>query len=262
MRREQMLNICVTLTPRERGYESPATKILKRLIHSESPAAAATLLRQEFRALRKSWDEPLARFYDRLVKTKLLYFDNKGGWSRLPNCERRFRRFELWSLLEQAPNPENRVLLGDTLDRFGQRRVELRWSWSDVDLHSISRAQKILKEEFEQQRLGSFIGQHELEGSERPRFSSPHHHIGTTRMHEDPRQGVVDGNCRVHGLSNLYLAGSSVFPTGGFANPTLTIIALAVRLSYHLRELIKPSLLSVSEAPGEPPRSGSGRSTE
>jgi len=60
------------------------------------------------------------------------------------------------------------------------------------------------------------------------------HHLGTTRMAADPRAGVVDADCRVHGVANLYIAGSSVFPTGGCANPTLTIVALALRLADHL----------------------------
>ncbi len=61
------------------------------------------------------------------------------------------------------------------------------------------------------------------------------HHMGTTRMSDDPKTGVVDADCRVHGLSNLYIAGSSVFPTSGYANPTLTIVALALRLGDELR---------------------------
>jgi len=64
---------------------------------------------------------------------------------------------------------------------------------------------------------------------------SSHHNMGTTRMNEDPRLGVVDPNCKVHGISNLFMAGGSVFPTGGFANPTLTMIALAIRLADHLK---------------------------
>jgi choline dehydrogenase-like flavoprotein len=59
--------------------------------------------------------------------------------------------------------------------------------------------------------------------------------MGTTRMHADPRQGVVDVNCKVHGVDNLYIAGSSVFPTGGYANPTLTLVALALRLADRLK---------------------------
>jgi choline dehydrogenase-like flavoprotein len=62
------------------------------------------------------------------------------------------------------------------------------------------------------------------------------HHMGTTRMSDDPMQGVVDRNCKVHGIDNLFVAGSSVFPTGGFVNPTLTLTALAHRLGDHLRE--------------------------
>ena len=61
------------------------------------------------------------------------------------------------------------------------------------------------------------------------------HHMGTTRMHADPHRGVVDADCRVHGIANLYVAGSSVFPTSGAANPTLTIVALALRLAGHLQ---------------------------
>ncbi len=64
------------------------------------------------------------------------------------------------------------------------------------------------------------------------------HHMGTTRMHVDPRQGVVDENSQVHGTSNLFIAGSSVFPSGGYANPTLTIVALALRLGDHLKRVV------------------------
>jgi choline dehydrogenase-like flavoprotein len=60
--------------------------------------------------------------------------------------------------------------------------------------------------------------------------------MGTTRMHPDPKQGVVDADCRVHGISNLFVAGSSVFPTYGTANPTYTILALAYQLAEHLSE--------------------------
>jgi choline dehydrogenase-like flavoprotein len=65
-----------------------------------------------------------------------------------------------------------------------------------------------------------------------------HHHAGTTRMHEDARRGVVDGDGRVHASDNLYVAGGSIFPSAGFANPTLTIVALALRLADHLKERI------------------------
>ena len=74
-------------------------------------------------------------------------------------------------------------------------------------------------------------------------FEGNFHHLGATRMHEDPKQGVVDADCRVHGIHNLYIAGSSVFPTYGASNPTLTILALALRLADHLKQRL-------AEAPG------------
>jgi choline dehydrogenase-like flavoprotein len=250
LRQEQMLNICITLTPRGRDYESAAVNVLKQMIRSGSTTAAVGMLRHEFRTLTGGWDELLAKCYQKLARTELVYFENKGGWSRLPKAERRFRRFELRCLCEQAPNPENRVTLANAVDRFGQRKAQLHWEWSEIDLRSIRRAQDILKEEFGRNRLGEFVRQHELDETERPSLATPHHHIGTTRMHIDPRQGVVDPNSRVHQTSNLYVAGSSVFPTGGFANPTLTIIALALRLSYHLKELMKGPVSSL--LPAEP----------
>jgi choline dehydrogenase-like flavoprotein len=65
-----------------------------------------------------------------------------------------------------------------------------------------------------------------------------YHHMGTTRMHEDPKQGVVNADCRVHGIENLYIAGSSVFPTSSYVQPTLTIVALALRLADHIRQTL------------------------
>jgi choline dehydrogenase-like flavoprotein len=81
----------------------------------------------------------------------------------------------------------------------------------------------------------SGIGRLKLDVGIRPDWPGGNHHMGTTRMHPDPRYGVVDADCRVHGLSNLYVAGSSVFPTSGGVNPTLTIVALAERLADHLK---------------------------
>ena len=71
------------------------------------------------------------------------------------------------------------------------------------------------------------------------RISTAWHHMGTTRMDDDKRQGVVDRNCRIHGLANFFVAGSSVFPTVGSVNPTLTIVALAIRLADHLKRTVK-----------------------
>ncbi len=78
--------------------------------------------------------------------------------------------------------------------------------------------------------------------------STSHHLLGTTRMHDDPRHGVVDRACRVHGSSSVYVAGSSVFTTGGFANPTLTVVALALRLADELRRVLHHRVIALAQA--------------
>jgi choline dehydrogenase-like flavoprotein len=139
---------------------------------------------------------------------------------------------------EQAPNPDSRVMLDERRDELGLRRVRLDWRLSELDLRSIRRAQEILDLAFGAAGLGRL--EHKLGEEDPPALvAGGYHHMGTTRMHRDPKRGVVDEQCRVHALSNLYIAGSSVFPTSGYANPTLTIVALAVRLGDHIRSLLQ-----------------------
>lgn len=141
--------------------------------------------------------------------------------------------------LEQAPDPESRVTLGDGRDRLGMRRAQVDWRVSDLERRTSLRFAELLAEEF--RRLG--LGELELEpwlretgpvGTEA--LTGTFHHIAVTRMASDPSQGVVDADCRVHGAPNLFVGGCSVFSTGGHANPTLTIVALALRLADHLAE--------------------------
>jgi choline dehydrogenase-like flavoprotein len=140
---------------------------------------------------------------------------------------------------EQAPNPQSRVRLADERDALGMPRVRLEWRLSAIDKRSMLRGHRLLARELARAGLGRLqILLGDDEASWPDDLSGGRHHIGTTRMHDDPRQGVVDANGRVHGLGNLYVAGSSVFPTSGAANPTLTIVALAVRLADHLKEVL------------------------
>lgn len=153
--------------------------------------------------------------------------------------ERAFQRsFDTASLvleLEQAPDPASRVMLTDETDALGLRRIALDWRLGDLERHTVRRFGELLG--LEAGRIG--LGRARLvEPQENGWWAGQRgawHHMGTTRMHADPSQGVVDGNCRVHGIGNLYVAGSSVFTTSGFANPTLTIVALAIRLASHLK---------------------------
>ncbi len=145
------------------------------------------------------------------------------------------RRRQLRTFVEAAPNRESRVSLSNQRDGLGLKRAEVDWRLSAIDDRSVTRHHEILREEIARAGLGRV--EFDLDGCSIPTLPSMTgvgHHMGTTRMHEDPREGVVDSDCRVHGVANLFVAGSSVFPTSGSANPTLTIVALALRLADHL----------------------------
>jgi choline dehydrogenase-like flavoprotein len=133
---------------------------------------------------------------------------------------------------EQVPSPESRVTLDRSRDRLGVPRVRLHWRVSQDDLASLTRAQALIAEALADRSVHLFHVDRGA-GSAQP-ICGGAHHMGTTRMACDPRQGVVDEHCRVHSARNLYIAGSSVFPTGGWAPPTLTIVALGLRLADHL----------------------------
>ncbi len=159
--------------------------------------------------------------------------------------------FKPFTVIEQLPNPNSRVKLVDEKDRFGCRRLALDWQWTADDKRSVLHFQQLVAEELG--RTG--IGRMRLESntsdavsfgvpfSRQDRFGNyvraGNHHIGTTRMSNDPKRGVTDRNCRVHDTTNLFVAGSSVFPTAGLWNPTLTIVALSIRLSDRLKKNIK-----------------------
>ncbi len=148
--------------------------------------------------------------------------------------QKKLNVYHLNHMSEQVPNPDSRVTLGQEKDVFGQNRVSLDWRFSPIDIHSAVRSQEIISEELKKQKLGQLFVTMKNELIPHP-VRGGWHHMGTTRMNDNPRQGVVDLNCRVHGLFNLYVAGPSVFPTGGYANPCLTLVALTLRLSEHLK---------------------------
>jgi choline dehydrogenase-like flavoprotein len=138
-------------------------------------------------------------------------------------------------MAEQIPNPDSRVTLNNDRDMFGQNRVNLKWQLTSQDINSIRRSQQIMKSELKKHGIGDLVI--ELTDDSIPRrIHGGWHNMGTTRMHVDPKSGVVDQNCKVHGLSNLYIAGPSVFPTVGCANPVLTSIAMSFRLADYLRK--------------------------
>lgn len=147
-------------------------------------------------------------------------------------------RLDLEGVFEQAPNPASRITLSYDRDALGQRRARLDWRLTDLDWRSYRGLAHCFDAELRRRRIG-YLQISDWLRSERPEVNSMlggvAHHLGTTRMSDDPRSGVVDSNCRVHGIANLFVSSGSVLPTGGVAGPTFTIVALGIRLADHLK---------------------------
>jgi choline dehydrogenase-like flavoprotein len=183
-------------------------------------------------------DTGRARYVKRILREEICEFETIREYAR------KFRDFDclgegvITSLIEQSPNPDSRISLNADVDPLGLRRANLHWSINDADRRTIrilgmELAKELARLDAARVQLSDFM----IDKSQ-PVPVYPHaHHMGTTRMSGDPRHGVVDENCKVHGVDNLYVAGASVFPTGGGINPTLTIVLLALRLAKHLTQL-------------------------
>jgi choline dehydrogenase-like flavoprotein len=140
--------------------------------------------------------------------------------------------------LEQVPDPDSRVTLGTQRDSLGLRQAHVDWRHGELERRTAERFCSYIAADFARLGIGRCRMEPWLLDARMPisdALNETFHHIGTTRMADDPREGVVDRNCAVHGMDNLYVAGSSVFPTSGQANPTFTIIALALRLADRLK---------------------------
>jgi choline dehydrogenase-like flavoprotein len=141
--------------------------------------------------------------------------------------------------IEQAPNPDSRVVLVRERDPLGMPRAALDWRLSDVDRENVRRTLELFGAEIGAAGIGRLRILHGEDETGWPEdLDGGQHHMGTTRMSDDPKQGVVDADCRVHGMSNLFVAGASVFPTPGGATPTLLLVALALRLADHLKGMM------------------------
>ncbi len=138
---------------------------------------------------------------------------------------------------EQVPNRESRVRLTAERDRFGLQKASIDWHLTALDKRTIRRGIVALQNHMEAAEVAETVYDPWVLNDDLSTFPGEDwaHHAGTTRMHDSPKQGVVDRHGRVHGVENLYVAGCSVFPTEGMAPPTLTIIALACRLGAHIK---------------------------
>jgi choline dehydrogenase-like flavoprotein len=238
---ERLLNVGAVLIPRRAGFNSAAERALRSLKpllrgrRAPRPLSAArTLLTRpaEVAAVLRTKDRWPAGNWQHSPDAYQWF---RGGWSR-PEVDRtQFPLLEVHVQTEQSPDRDNRLTLGSRTDALGRQRLDLRLTWSEADRDNLLRGMRRFAAEIERAGLGRFDPWLEFDSPLQPRLGGMHHPMGGTRMHVDPEHGVVDQNGRVHGVANLYVAGSSVFPTSlGYVNPTLTVVALSTRLADHL----------------------------
>jgi choline dehydrogenase-like flavoprotein len=239
-RREGLLNSALTIAVRqpEGGNYPLAKRAYLHVKHSTAPTRLGRTLWKATKQLVRGYTGLTGPFHPWMMK-------------RLNNLD-----LALVVRAEQAPNRESRVMLNGNRDATGMPRVALDWRLSPIDVDSITGLVSALDRESRRLGLGSVEGAGWLSSPEKrwvcDELVSAHpiggfHHMGTTRMASDPRYGVADGWGRVHGLPNLHIAGSSLFPTAGWANPTLTILALALRTADRISSEIKSARPAVTQ---------------
>ncbi len=220
-RRREILNVSTSLMFRV-GPDSPY-EALRRLYHA--------LRRRSFTSAAA---RDLARCLSgapEVARTAFAYLARGRTWT--PDAST-----ELFVSAEQEPDPESRVALSRERDALGMPRARIDWRIGKSTHRSIAVFAAELRDQFRTAGLGAVTLEPWVEGESdewRERLADHYHHIGTTRMSDAPARGVVDSELRVHGIANLRVAGSSVFPTGGHSNPTLTLLALCMRLADRLR---------------------------
>lgn len=207
---------------------SPAQRLKEHLSKSSSSALLSAPAGEEFRitdVLNAALHIPL-----RVVE----YLAGQDVGSRIAA-----RRAALTGYFEQSPHPDNRVTLATRRDALGVLEVQTRWQLMSLDIRSIRLGAELMGRALAQATHTEFRPADWLTQGVAPPVRSAAHHMGTTRMSETAADGVVNRDCAVHGMPNLHIAGSSVFPSGGgWAFPTFTIVALSIRLADRLQSLL------------------------
>jgi choline dehydrogenase-like flavoprotein len=223
-----------------------------RLAYDFSPTSGIQAARDVISAIReRRWPRELP---DKMLN--ILFSSSEmasAGWRRLykglsPAPEPQKIYLETFS--EQTPNAESRISLSTQLDGLGLRRVKVDWKLDELTGHTLRTFTKLVGAEFHRLKLGTLQAADWLTETVPcyPDVLDSYHPAGTTRMGDAPSAGVVDTNCEVFGVQGLYCAGSSVFPTSGAANPTLSIAAMAIRLAAQIRQDLCRESLPASRA--------------
>ena len=209
-----------------------ADKIYRSAKHAIAPNRKGRALDHAYRAIRAWIHRELRQSYEHLrnrLGMSELYLNMRG---------------------EQSPNPDSRVRLSTERDALGSLRANLDWRLSQIDKHSALVFVQTFDDELRRLGLGELQRSEWLDSANPqwpvdPTVGNHHianyHQLGTTRMSADPAHGVVTAECQVHGYENLFIAGGSVFSTSGWANPTLTIVALSLKLADQLDSRLRAS---------------------
>jgi choline dehydrogenase-like flavoprotein len=238
---EGLLN-CAAFLEEYAAQDDPwiALRRLKKSLKNQ-PATAATVDQAMFwrRDAAAETEQAPSAYQDALAVLSQPHIAVQGVYRRfakhrpaLPKAE----RIDLYCLVEQLPDPESRITLSETQDALGMPRSKINWKISDREIHTIRRLSQVLCQELKRiglspPTLADWLDQENWQSH----FTDRAHPIGTTRIADNPKEGVVNPNCQVHGVEGLFIAGSSVFPTTGHANPTLMIVAMSIRLADWLK---------------------------
>lgn len=219
IRREGLLNAAFWVCSAERAYLSPGVNAARGLRKAVRCGAVSQSRRQALATLRNARDLAAFRWDG--------WRGRKGTFLRI--------------LAEQVPQRESRITLSSRTDHLGRRRVRVDWRVAQADLDSLRKHCAILYEQLERSGHVRLARAFDPEEEGAPPLLTNYHHLSSTRMHVDPRLGVVDPELRVHSTKNLYVVGGSVVPAGSYLNPTLTILALSLRLADTLDHALAPS---------------------
>ncbi|SAL38119.1 glucose-methanol-choline oxidoreductase [Caballeronia sordidicola] len=209
------------------------------VFRGENTEGAEALIRCKQAVLQK--DQPGWNFSQDLLTMAMHPVDTACfGLARLLQPRPLITDVKFQTIVEAEPNRDSRVTLSSQKDALGMNRVKVDWQLTELVKRTFDRTVTLLAEEMQRTGVADVQLDEPLEGKPWPaQLEGTWHHMGTTRMHDSPRQGVVDRNCQVHGMSNLYVAGSSVFPTVGANFPTITIAAMTLRLSEHILKALR-----------------------
>jgi choline dehydrogenase-like flavoprotein len=209
-----------------------------RSILNGDESAGVESLRNLYRLIRNTHKFPHFRMSDVLNIVTGIGSIARVALGRMLASELFVVEHRLIQVVEPSPNPDSRVTLGNGRDRLGVPKVTLDWRIADLDRHTMTIVRSLIDKEMRRLHLGR-IEPWDITKTWPSKSQWTWHHMGTTRLDDDPKQGVVDRNARLHHVNNLYVAGSSVFPSCSADAPTLTITALALRLADHLQQRLR-----------------------